>query len=69
MNVCVQGTKAEGTIQNLFVGKMKSFIKCVNVDFESSRIEEFNGKWAWLTLVEVFVNNMFDQTSNSTSRV
>ena len=39
----VQGTKAEGAIQNLFVGKMKSFIKCVNVDFESSRIEEFNG--------------------------
>ena len=22
---------------------MKSYIKCVNVDFESSRIEEFNG--------------------------
>ena len=38
-----QGTKAEGAIQKLFVGKMKSYIKCVNVDFESSRIEEFNG--------------------------
>ena len=38
-----QGTKAEGAIQKLFVGKMKSFIKCVNVDFESSRIEDFNG--------------------------
>ena len=23
---------------------MKSYIKCVNVDFESSRIEEFNGR-------------------------
>lgn len=23
---------------------MKSYIKCVNVDFESSRIEDFNGK-------------------------
>lgn len=34
---------AEGAIQKLFVGKMKSYIKCVNVDFESSRIEEFNG--------------------------
>jgi ubiquitin carboxyl-terminal hydrolase 7 len=39
----VQGTKAEGAIAKLFVGKMKSFIKCVNVDYESSRIEEFNG--------------------------
>ena len=39
-----QGTKAEGAIQKLFVGKMKSYIKCVNVDFESSRIEAFNGK-------------------------
>lgn len=38
-----QGTKAEGAIQKLFVGKMKSYIKCVNVDFESSRIEDFNG--------------------------
>ena len=39
----MQGTKAEGAIQKLFVGKMKSYIKCVNVDFESSRIEDFNG--------------------------
>jgi ubiquitin carboxyl-terminal hydrolase 7 len=38
-----QGTKAEGAIAKLFLGKMKSFIKCVDVDFESSRIEEFNG--------------------------
>ncbi|CAK5277441.1 unnamed protein product [Mycena citricolor] len=32
----------EGAIAKLFVGKMKSYIKCVNVDYESSRIEEFN---------------------------
>ncbi|KAH6918657.1 ubiquitin carboxyl-terminal hydrolase 5 [Coprinopsis sp. MPI-PUGE-AT-0042] len=38
----MKGTKAEGAIQKLFVGKMKSYIKCVNVDYESSRIEEFN---------------------------
>ncbi|PPQ74003.1 hypothetical protein CVT26_006372 [Gymnopilus dilepis] len=38
----MKGTKAEGTIQKLFVGKMKSYIKCVNVEYESSRIEEFN---------------------------
>ncbi|EGN95429.1 hypothetical protein SERLA73DRAFT_76534 [Serpula lacrymans var. lacrymans S7.3] len=40
----MKGTKAEGAIAKLFVGKMKSYIKCVNVDYESSRIEEFNGK-------------------------
>ena len=39
-----QGTPAEGTISKLFVGKMKSSIKCVNVDYESSRIEEFHGE-------------------------
>ncbi|KAF4576508.1 hypothetical protein EYR40_000746 [Pleurotus pulmonarius] len=38
----MKGTKAEGAIAKLFVGKMKSFIKCVNVEYESSRIEEFN---------------------------
>ncbi|KAF8921385.1 ubiquitin carboxyl-terminal hydrolase 5 [Mucidula mucida] len=38
----MKGTKAEGAIAKLFVGKMKSFIKCVNVDFESTRLEEFN---------------------------
>ncbi|TFK42655.1 hypothetical protein BDQ12DRAFT_676579 [Crucibulum laeve] len=38
----MKGTKAEGAISKLFVGKMKSYIKCVNVDYESSRIEAFN---------------------------
>lgn len=34
-------TVAEGSIEKLFVGKMKSYIKCVNVNFESSREETF----------------------------
>lgn len=38
-----QGTPAEGAIAKLFVGKMKSLVKCVNIDHESSRIEEFTG--------------------------
>jgi ubiquitin carboxyl-terminal hydrolase 7 len=37
----MKGTKAEGAIAKLFVGKMKSYIKCVNVDYESSKTEEF----------------------------
>jgi ubiquitin carboxyl-terminal hydrolase 7 len=38
----MKGTKAEGAISKLFVGKMKSYIKCVNVEFESSVFEDFN---------------------------
>ncbi|KAK6092951.1 ubiquitin-specific protease ubp15 [Batrachochytrium dendrobatidis] len=37
----MKGTFAEGAIRKLFTGKMKSYIKCVDVDFESSRIEDF----------------------------
>lgn len=37
----MKGTPAEGAINKLFMGKMKSYIRCVNVDFESSRIEDF----------------------------
>ncbi|KAF9230683.1 hypothetical protein BU15DRAFT_15958, partial [Melanogaster broomeanus] len=37
----MKGTKAEGAIAKLFVGKMKSYIKCVNVDYEEVIIEEF----------------------------
>jgi ubiquitin carboxyl-terminal hydrolase 7 len=37
----MKGTKAEGAIERCFVGKMKSYIKCVNVDFESAREETF----------------------------
>lgn len=38
-----QGTKAEGAIQHLFMAKMKSYIKCVNVDYESARSENYYG--------------------------
>ncbi|KAI8047007.1 hypothetical protein BDF21DRAFT_352542, partial [Thamnidium elegans] len=34
-------TPAQNIIKELFVGKMKSYIKCINVDYESSRIEEY----------------------------
>ncbi|TFK55144.1 cysteine proteinase [Heliocybe sulcata] len=38
----MKGTEAEGAVAKLFLGKMKSYIKCVNVDYESSRVEEFS---------------------------
>ncbi|RKP39160.1 hypothetical protein BJ085DRAFT_13200, partial [Dimargaris cristalligena] len=37
----MKNTAAEGAISNLFVGRMKSYIKCVNVDYESSRTENY----------------------------
>lgn len=37
----MKGTPAEGAIPLLFKGQMKNYIKCMNVDFESSVIEDF----------------------------
>ncbi|KAF8343945.1 cysteine proteinase [Cantharellus anzutake] len=41
LEIKMKETDAEGAINKLFVGKMKSYIKCVNVEFESARTEEF----------------------------
>eukprot|EP00762_Andalucia_godoyi_P005775 ANDGO_06901.mRNA.1 Ubiquitin carboxyl-terminal hydrolase 12 len=37
----MKGTSVEGTIERLFRGRMKNFIRCVNVDFTSTRSEEY----------------------------
>ena len=37
----MKDTPAEKTLPELFVGKMKTYISCINVDYESSRIEDF----------------------------
>ncbi|RCI04918.1 hypothetical protein CU098_011576 [Rhizopus stolonifer] len=37
----MKDTPADGAIKNLFVGRMKSYIKCINVDYESSRSEDY----------------------------
>lgn len=37
----MKGTKVEGALSELFVGQMKSFIRCIDVDYESSRSEDF----------------------------
>lgn len=41
LEIKMKGTPAEGAISKLFVGKMKSYIKCVDVDYESARSEDF----------------------------
>ncbi|RLV91497.1 Ubiquitin carboxyl-terminal hydrolase 15 [Spathaspora sp. JA1] len=41
LETAMKGTKIEGKLNDIFVGKMKSYIKCVNVPYESSRVEDF----------------------------
>ncbi|GAB7360635.1 hypothetical protein MBLNU230_g0515t1 [Neophaeotheca triangularis] len=37
----MKGTEAEKALPDMFVGKMKTYLKCINVDYESSRTEDF----------------------------
>ena len=37
----MKGTPAENALANLFVGKTKTYISCINVAYESSRVEDF----------------------------
>ncbi|EER41128.1 ubiquitin carboxyl-terminal hydrolase [Histoplasma capsulatum var. duboisii H88] len=37
----MKGTPAEKALPSLFVGKTKTYISCIHVDYESSRIEDF----------------------------
>ncbi|KAF2826913.1 cysteine proteinase [Ophiobolus disseminans] len=37
----MKGTEAEGALTKMFVGKMKTYISTINVEYESSRIEDF----------------------------
>ncbi len=40
----MKGTISEGIVEKLFRGKVYNYIKCINVDYESSRVETFYGK-------------------------
>ncbi|KAM3543524.1 hypothetical protein ARSEF1564_003576 [Beauveria bassiana] len=37
----MKGTKAENVLPEIFSGKIKTYISCINVDYESSRVEDF----------------------------
>ncbi|RXK41314.1 ubiquitin carboxyl-terminal hydrolase 7 [Tremella mesenterica] len=41
LEIKMKGTPAEGSIPRLFKGQMKNYIKCINVDFESSVVEDY----------------------------
>ena len=38
----MEDTEVQGTYKNLFEGKLENVIKCINIDFESTREEVFN---------------------------
>ncbi|ODV82424.1 uncharacterized protein CANTADRAFT_44255 [Suhomyces tanzawaensis NRRL Y-17324] len=41
LEIAMKGSAVENSLNDIFVGKMKSYIKCVNVPYESSRVEDF----------------------------
>lgn len=45
LEIKMKDTPADGAIKHLFVGRMKSYIKCINVQYESSRSEDYYGKF------------------------
>ncbi|KAK2853253.1 hypothetical protein FQN49_005259 [Arthroderma sp. PD_2] len=56
----MKGTPAELALPNLFVGKTKTYISCINVDYESSRIEDF-----WDIQLSVKGNRTLDDSFRS----
>ena len=53
-----KGTKMEGICENLFYGTFVNYIKCINVDYESKREEDFLtfalGNFLLLILIKIF---------------
>jgi ubiquitin carboxyl-terminal hydrolase 7 len=50
----MKGTQADGAIKRLFSGTMKSYVKCIDIDFESARTEDFYGKHSSPSLSPAF---------------
>ncbi|KAI9847957.1 MAG: hypothetical protein M1837_001474 [Sclerophora amabilis] len=53
----MKGTEAENALSKLFVGKTKTYISCINVDYESSRVEDF-----WDIQLNVSGNKSLDES-------
>lgn len=41
LELAMKGSRVEKKLNDVFVGKMRSYIKCVDVPYESSRVEDF----------------------------
>ncbi|KAI4256997.1 MAG: hypothetical protein LQ352_001825, partial [Teloschistes flavicans] len=57
MEARMKGTGAENALARMFVGKMKTYISCINVDYESSRIEDY-----WDVQLNVRGNRSLDES-------
>ena len=60
----MKGTEAENALAKMFVGKMKTYISCINVPKESSRLEEF-----WDVQLNVSGNKNLDDSFNDYTQV
>lgn len=56
----MKNTPADGSVGRLFAGKMKSYIKCINVDYQSDRTEEFYGGSTWNSFVVRLIRGLID---------
>ncbi len=59
----MKGTQAENVLPQMFSGKIKTYISCINVSYESSRIEDFwdvqlnvSGNKGLLTSLEDYIH-------------
>lgn len=41
MEIKMKGTEAENVLPKLFCGKVRTYISCINVEYESRRVEDF----------------------------
>ncbi|KAK5144249.1 hypothetical protein LTR04_001636, partial [Oleoguttula sp. CCFEE 6159] len=41
MEMRMKGTEAENALPNMFRAKMKTYLRCINVDFKSERLEDY----------------------------
>jgi ubiquitin carboxyl-terminal hydrolase 7 len=53
----MKGTAVENALEKLFVGKVKTYISCINVAHESSRVEDF-----WSIQLKVSGNKNIDES-------
>lgn len=68
----MKGTVVESVLNKLFVGKTKTYVRCINVDYKSERIEDF---WdiqlnvrGYKNLHESFMNYIAEETMDGENR-
>jgi len=62
----MKGTPADDAIPRLFKGQMKNFIKCLNVDFESSVTEDFYDIQLTIKGIKTLRDSFLDYIQNET---